>query len=72
LVHLLEMALDGGVRGEAVFHCVAEDEAGKGVIVTCFDGCKSGGRDWFTNRGMVEMDKSADALEVVCIGGLGG
>jgi hypothetical protein len=72
LAHLLEMALDGGVRGGAVLHCVAEGEAGKGVIVACFDGGKPGGRDWVTSGGVVEMDKSTDAGEVICTGGLGG
>ncbi len=61
MVHLLEMALDGGIRGGAVLHCIAEGEARKGVIVACFDGCKPSGRDWVTSKGMVEMDKSADA-----------
>ncbi len=37
---LLEVALDGGARGGAVLHCIAEGEAGKGVKVACFDGCK--------------------------------
>ncbi len=50
-----------------MFHCIAEGEARKGVIV-----CKPGGRDWVTGRGMVKMDKSANAGEVVYIGGLGG
>ncbi len=72
LVQLLEMALDGGIRGGAVLHCVAEGEAEKGVVVACIDGCKPGGRDWVFSRGMVEMDKSTDAGEVVHAGGLGG
>ncbi len=71
MAHLLEVALDGGIRGVAVLHSVAEGEAGKGVIVACFDGCKPGGRDWVTSRGMVETNKSTDAGEVVCVGGLG-
>ncbi len=72
MVHLLEVALDGGIRGGAVLHCVAEGEAGKGVIVSCFDGCKPGGRNWVTSRGVVERDKSIDAGEVVRTGDLGG
>jgi hypothetical protein len=72
LAHLLEVALDSGVRGGAVLHCIAEGEARKAVIVACFDGCEPGGRDWVTNEGMVETDKSVDAGEVICIGGLGG
>ncbi len=72
MARLLEVALNGGVRGGAVRHCVAEGDAGKGVIVACLDGCKPGGRDWVTSRGVVEMDKSTDAGEVICTGGLGG
>ncbi len=63
------MALDGGIRGGAV---VVEGEASKGVIVACFDGWKPGGRDWVTGKGMVKTDKSADAGEILCAGGLGG
>jgi hypothetical protein len=33
LARLLEVAHDGGVRGGAVLHCVAEGEAWKGVII---------------------------------------
>ncbi len=69
---LLEVALDGGIRGGAVLHCIVEGEARKGVVVACFDGCKPGGRDWVTSRGVVETDKSADAGEVIHAGGLGG
>ncbi len=69
-MHLLEVALDGGIGGRAVLHCVAEGEAGKGVIVACFDGCEPGGRDRVTHGGMVETNKSTDTWEVVCIGGL--
>jgi hypothetical protein len=54
------MALDGGIRRGAVLHSIAEGEAGKGVIVASFDGCKPGGRDRVTGRGMVKVDKSAD------------
>ncbi len=32
-MHLLEAALDGGIRGGAVLHCIAEGEAWKGVAV---------------------------------------
>jgi hypothetical protein len=70
LARLLEVALDGGIRGGTVFHCIAEGEAGEGVIVSCFDGCKPGERDWVTGRGVVELDKNTDAGEVICIGGL--
>ncbi len=72
MAHLLEVALDGGLRGGAVLHCVAEGEARKGVIVACFDACKPGGRYWVTSGGVVETDKSADAGEVIRIGVLGG
>ncbi len=68
MARLLEVALDGGIRGGAVLDCVAEGEAWKGVIVACVDGCKPGGRDRVTSKGVVEMDKSADAGEVVCAG----
>ena len=44
MARLLEVALDGGIRGGTVFHCIAEGEAGEGVIVSCFDGYKPGGR----------------------------
>jgi hypothetical protein len=71
-VRLLEVALNGGVRGGAVFHCIAEGEAWKGAVVAYFDGCKPGGQDWVTGRSVVEMDKRADAGEVVHAGGLGG
>ncbi len=40
MARLIEVALDGGVRGGAVLHCIAEGEAWKGVVVACFDGCK--------------------------------
>jgi hypothetical protein len=53
LACLLEVALDGGVRGGAVLHSVAEGEAWKGVVVACFDCCKPGGWDWITGRGVV-------------------
>ncbi len=55
-----------------MFHCVVEGEAGEGVIVSCFDGCKPGGRDWVTGGGVVEMDKSTNTGEVICVGGLRG
>jgi hypothetical protein len=44
-VCLLEVALDGSVRGGAVFHSVAEGEAWKGLVVACFDCGKPGGWD---------------------------
>jgi hypothetical protein len=72
LAHLIEVALDGGIRGGAVLHCIAEGEAWKGVVVACFDGCKPGGQDWVTDRSVVETDKRTDAGEVVRAGGLGG
>ncbi len=56
-----------------MLHCIAVDEAcWKGVIIACFDGCKPGGRNWVTGRGMVETNKSADTAKVVHAGGLGG
>jgi hypothetical protein len=72
LARLLEMALDGGVRGGTVLYCIAEGEAWKGVLVACFDCCEQGGWDWVTGGSMVEVDKRADAGEVVRAGGLGG
>ncbi len=72
MAHLLEVALDGSVRGGAVFHSVAEGEAWKGFVVACFDCSKPGGQDWVTGRSVVEMDKRADAGKVICTGGLGG
>ncbi len=56
LARLFEVALDGGIREGTVFNCIAEGEAGEGVIVSCFDGCKPGGRDWITSKGVVETD----------------
>ncbi len=58
LVHLLELALDGSVRGGAVFHSIAEGEAWKGFVVACFDCGKPGGRDWVTSRSVVETQES--------------
>jgi hypothetical protein len=72
LLRLLEVALDGSVRGGAVFHSIAEGEAWKGVVVACFDCCKPGGRDWITGGSVVETYKRADAGKVVCTGSLGG
>ncbi len=72
MARLLEVALDGGVRGEAVLHCIAEGEAWKDVVVACFDCCKPGGWDWVASRSVVEMDKRSDAGKVACAGGLGG
>ncbi len=72
MARLLEVALDGGVRGGAVLHCIGEGEAGKGVIVACFDGCEPGGRDWVAGKGMVEMEENADPGKFVCTSGLGG
>ncbi len=71
-MRLLEVALDGSIRGWAVFHSIAKDEAWKGHVVACFDCCKPGGRDWVTGRSVVETDKRADAGKVICTGGLGG
>ncbi len=71
-MHLLEVALDGGVRGGAVIHCVVEGEAWKGAVIACFNGCEPGGQDWVTGGSVVEMDESADAWEAVCAGSLGG
>ncbi len=70
MLHLLEVALYGGVGGRSVLHCIVEGEAGKGVIVACFDGCVPGGRDKVTGRGMVETDKSDNTWEIVRVGGL--
>ncbi len=68
MASLLEVAFDGSVRGGAVLHSDAEDEAWKGVVVACFDCCKAGGRDWVTGVSMVEMDERADAGKVVHAG----
>jgi hypothetical protein len=43
--HLLEVALDGGIRRRAVLHSIVEGEAWKGLVVACFDCCEPGGRD---------------------------
>jgi hypothetical protein len=67
LAHLLEVALDGGIRGAIVLHCIAEGEVGKSAIDTCFDGCKPSRRDWVTSKSMVETNKSADAGEVYAL-----
>jgi hypothetical protein len=72
LARLLDVALDGSVRGGAVFHSVAEGEAWKGLVVACFDCSKLGGWDWVTSRSVVEMVERADAGNVICTGGLGG
>ncbi len=72
MVHLLEVALDGSLRGGAVLHSIAEGGARKGHVVACFDYCKPGGQDWATCGSMVEMDKRADAGKIVHTGGLGG
>ncbi len=61
LAHLFEVDFDVGIRGGTVFYCIAEGEAGEGGIATCFDGCKPDGRDWVNDRGVVGLDKSADA-----------
>jgi hypothetical protein len=71
LAHLLEVALDGGIIGGAMLHCIVEGETWKGDVVVYFDCCKSGGWDWVTGGGVVETDKRADAGEVVHAGGLG-
>jgi hypothetical protein len=72
LAHLLEVALDGSVRGGAVFHRVAEGEVWKGPVVACFDCGKPGGRDWVIGGSVVETDKRVDAGKVIRAGGLGG
>ncbi len=72
MAHLLEVALDGGIRGGAVLHCIVEGEAWKGVVVACFVCCKPGGWDWVCSRSVVETDERTDAGEVVCTDGLGG
>ncbi len=69
---LLEVALDGSVRGGAVLHSIVEGEAWKGLVVACFDCCEPGGWDWVTIRSVVEMDKRADAGKGIRAGGLGG
>ncbi len=69
---LFEVDFDSGIRIGTVFHCIAKGKAGGGGIVSCFDGCKPGGWDWGSGGGVVELDKSADAGEVVCVGGLRG
>ncbi len=71
-MRLLEVALDGSIRGGAVLHSVAEGETWKSFVVACFDCCEPGGWDWATGGSVVEMDERADAGKVVCDGGLGG
>ncbi len=71
MAHLLEVALDGSVRGGAVHHSIAEGEIWKGVVVACFDCCKPGGQDCVTGGSAVETDKRADIGKVLCAGGLG-
>jgi hypothetical protein len=66
------VALDGSVRKGAVPNSIAEGEAWKGVVVACFDYCKTGGQDWVSGGSVVETDKRADAGKVVGAGGLGG
>ena len=70
MARLLEVAFDGGIRGGTVLHCIAKGEAGKGRVVSCFDGGKPGGRDRIAGGGMVEADKCVDAWEVIGIVGL--
>ena len=53
-----------------MLHCIAKGEAGKGRVVSCFDGGKPGGRDRIAGGGMVEADKCVDAWEVIGIVGL--
>ncbi len=72
MARLLEVALDGSVRGGAVLHSVAKGEAWKGLVLACFDCGKPGGWDWVTGRSVVEMDERADAGKVIRAGGLGG
>ncbi len=72
MVHLLEVAFDGGVRGGAVLHSIAKGEAWKGLVVACFDCGKPGGWDWVTSGSVVETDERAYAGKVIHAGGLGG
>jgi hypothetical protein len=72
LACLLEVALDGSVRGGTVLHSIAKGEAWKGPVVAFFDCGKPGGPDWVTGRSVVETDQRADAGKVICAGGLGG
>jgi hypothetical protein len=72
LARLLQVALDGSIRGGAVLSSIAEGEAWKDVVVACFDCSKTGGWDWVSGRSVVEMDKRADAGKVVGAGSLGG
>ncbi len=55
-----------------MLHCIEEGDPWKGVVVACFDCCKSGGWDWVISGSMVEMDEGADAGKVIRAGGLGG
>ncbi len=70
MAHLLEVALDGSIRGGAVLHSIAKGEAWKGLVVACFDCGKPDGQDWVTGGSLVEMDKKADAGKVIRAGGL--
>ncbi len=72
MARLLEVAFDGGVRGGAVLHSIAEGEAWKGGVAACFDCGKPGGWDRVASGSVVETDKRADAGKVIRAGGLGG
>ncbi len=67
MVHLLEVAFDGSIRGGAVLHSIAKGEAWKGRVVACFDCTKPGGQDWVAGGSVVETDKRADAGKVIML-----
>ncbi len=70
MARLLEVALDGGIGGGTVLHCIAKGEPREGRVVSCLDGGKPGGWDWIVEEGMVEADECVDAGEVVGVVGL--
>ena len=72
MVHQLEVAFDGGVRGGAVLHSIAKGEARKDLVVVCFDCGKPGGRDWVAGGSVLVMDKRAGAGKVIRAGCLRG
>ncbi len=67
---MFEVSFDGVASEEGqCFIALQRVRQGKGII-PCFNGCKPGGWDWVTCRGMVELDKSTDAGEVIPFVGL--
>ncbi len=57
-MHLLEVALDGSVRGGAVLHSGVKGEAWKGLLVACSDCGKPGEREWVPGGIVVETTRA--------------